>query len=87
MAHIDLIDVAWSDLDLDREGVRIRHDQHDLLARRDHAANGVNRELVNAAGLGSPDVDAIAQAAERREGQNIRWQDFRNAEISDRDSS
>jgi hypothetical protein len=59
LPHIDLIDVARCDPDLDRKRVRIRHDQHDLLAGRDHAANGMDAEFAHASRLRCPDINAI----------------------------
>ena len=55
---------TWSmscgcDAGLDDEAVRLRHDQHDRLARVDDAADRMHRELVHEAVLRGADVDAL----------------------------
>src|SRR6202035_3719851 len=52
------IDVLGLDLDLDRQRVGLRHDQHDLVAGRDHAADRICRRLKHGAVLRRADVDA-----------------------------
>ena len=59
LAELQLIDIGRRDLDLDAERVAIGHDQQDRFPGRDDAADGVDGELMHAAGLRGADVDAL----------------------------
>ena len=59
LAERDLIDVLGLDLDLDRQLVGLRHDQHDRVAGGDDAADRVRRRLEHDAVLRRADVGAL----------------------------
>ena len=59
MADAHLIDVLGLHLGFNDQLVGCRHDQHDLLTGRDHAADGVHVELMHHAALRRADVDAL----------------------------
>ena len=58
LAERHQIDVLGLDLDLDRQRVGVRHDQHDLVAGGDDAADRIRRRLEHGAVLRRADVDA-----------------------------
>ena len=55
------------DLGLDHELVGARHDLHDGLAVADHAADGMDRELVDEAGLRRAQLDPLELVLGRRD--------------------
>ena len=57
MAFVHLVDVLRRDSRLDRQLVGVGHDEHDRLARIDHAANRMHRRLVHDAALRSAYVN------------------------------
>src|SRR6516165_10799423 len=59
LVELQLVDVLWIDLHLDREVVRLGDDEHDRIAGRDHAADRVNRQLKNASVLRGANVDSL----------------------------
>src|SRR5215213_8645877 len=59
LADAELVDVLRLRLSFDDQLVGRRDDQHDLLACRDHAADGVDIELVHHAVLRSADIDPL----------------------------
>ncbi len=48
-------------LGLDNQLIGLRHDQHDRLAGRHHAADGMSLELVHDPVLRRADIDALEQ--------------------------
>jgi hypothetical protein len=57
--RIDLIYLPRSNLHLDHKRIGIRNDKHDLLARRNYAADGMDRQLMDTTALGSSNVDPV----------------------------
>ena len=57
LADLQFVDVLRIDLGLDLEVVGLRHDHHDGVAGGDHAADGVNRRLLDHAVLRRADID------------------------------
>ena len=59
MTELNLIDVLGIDLHFDHEIVALRHDQHDRITGRDHAADRIGRRLKDDAILRGADVGAL----------------------------
>ena len=54
-----VVDVDRGDLGMDEQGVVRRHDLHDRFAGTDHAADGVDLQALDDAGLRSADLDPL----------------------------
>src|SRR5262249_50530607 len=59
LVELQLVDVLWIDFHFDREVVRLRHDEHDRVTGRDHAADRVNRQLKDGSALWGANVGAF----------------------------
>jgi hypothetical protein len=59
LTELNLIDVLGIDLHFDHEIVALRHDQHDRITGRDHAADRIGRRLKDDAILRGADVGAL----------------------------
>src|SRR5262245_36101287 len=59
LVELQLVDVLWIDFHLDREVIRLRHDEHDRITGRDHPADRVNRQLKHGSVLWGANVGAF----------------------------
>src|SRR5262245_9579068 len=59
LVELQLVDVLWIDFRLDREVIRLRHDEHDRVTGRDHPADRVNRQLKDGSVLWGANVGAF----------------------------